>query len=427
MIASKEMDSMKIDFHHAGATCFVPRIDGRFKIASDPCLGPEGTIYSFELFTSTRVKPPLFDGSVFDGVRIRLVTHDHADHIDDIGVSEIDEESIVITRREAVTMLSNEKLSNLRVMDWNESMTYDIEDYMISVRAIPAFHGNNPMTRMLAGKVNGCLVTISRGGETTVIYLTSDTVYHEKVMKSLANEKIDILIANLGEVRKNMNGGPLTMSVPMLRNMVSDLNPGEVIPGFFLFQNISGFLQYLEFHILASLVSEIARIAAKRQLPVQTARIMLFFPCCRIGQRSLHRIETHEKIAVPRFGIERKVADHFTGNSGAKFSIAPIAEVNNSFSIACQSISRTGSNFLICSLLRHDVRWFSQRIRITFGEYFYSSMFYRYVSENLSTRLYRARKACSFRIPLYSHSSVFLNYSETSTSYLHPGKEAAHC
>jgi L-ascorbate metabolism protein UlaG (beta-lactamase superfamily) len=153
---------MNIDFYHVGAACFVLRIDGKIKIACDPCLAPEGTRYSFKFFTSTRIKPPVFDSSVFDDVHAWLITHDHADHIDETGVSKIDEQSIVITRTEAVTMLSNNKSSNLRVMNWNETTTFDVHGYGMSVRAIPAFHGSNPMMSILAGKVNGYLVTISQ-------------------------------------------------------------------------------------------------------------------------------------------------------------------------------------------------------------------------------------------------------------------------
>jgi L-ascorbate metabolism protein UlaG (beta-lactamase superfamily) len=221
---------MKIDFFHVGAACFVIKIDGKIKIACDPCLKPEGTFYNFKSFTSTRVKPPIFDNLVFDGINVWLITHSHADHIDEIGVSKIDKESLVITRPEAVKILSNKKLSNLWVMEWNDTRIFSINEYRISIKVIPAFHGNNLMMRMLVGRVNGYLIKISHGDENKVVYVTSDTVYHEKIMRFLAKEKIDILIANLGEVRKNMRGGPLTMSILMLKRMISELSPGEVIP-----------------------------------------------------------------------------------------------------------------------------------------------------------------------------------------------------
>lgn len=221
---------MNVKFFHVGGACFVLEIDEKIKIACDPFLSPAGTAYDFKAFSSTRIKPPLYDSSVFDDVKIWMVTHGHADHIDEIGVSKIHEDSIVVTCKNAVDILSTKNLTHLWVVDWDDTREISIGQYKISIKVIPAFHGNSLIMRNLVGKVNGYYLVISNGTERKTIYITSDTVYHDKVLKPLENENIDILIANLGEVKKNMNGGPLTMSVSMLKQMISKISPRTVIP-----------------------------------------------------------------------------------------------------------------------------------------------------------------------------------------------------
>lgn len=221
---------MNIKFFHVGGACFVLDIDEKIKFACDPFLKPDGTKYNFKLFSSTRVKPPIYDESVFNDIKIWMITHGHADHIDEIGVSKIQEDSVVITCKNALHILSSKKLSSLWVLDWNDTREISMGQYKVSIKVIPAFHGNSLIMRTFVGKVNGYYITISHGIEKKTIYVTSDTVYHAKVLKPLENEKIDILIANLGEVRKDMNGGPLTMSVPMLKQMVNKISPKVVVP-----------------------------------------------------------------------------------------------------------------------------------------------------------------------------------------------------
>lgn len=62
------------------------------------------------------------------------------------------------------------------------------------------------------------------------IYITSDTVFDKKVISSIKEEQIDVLIANLGEVKSTMWGGPLTMNLEMLKKIEMELKPTMTIP-----------------------------------------------------------------------------------------------------------------------------------------------------------------------------------------------------
>ncbi len=98
-----------IKFFHVGGACFVLDINEKIKIACDPFQKPDGTEYDFKSFKSTRIKPPVYDDTVFKDIKIWMIIHGHEDHIDEIGVSKIQENSIVITCKSAVDILSSKK------------------------------------------------------------------------------------------------------------------------------------------------------------------------------------------------------------------------------------------------------------------------------------------------------------------------------
>ncbi|MCX7920925.1 MAG: MBL fold metallo-hydrolase [Clostridia bacterium] len=221
---------MNLKFFHVGGACWVLYVDEKIKLACDPFLAPAGTEYNFKVFTSTRTKPPIYDESLFDGIDIWFITHSHADHIDEMGIDKMDKNSITVAQKSLLKLLSKDRFSNLYILDWEQAKSFDVEGYKIDIRAVPAYHGSNFITRTLAGKVNGYFVTITRGADKKSVYITSDTIYHTEVIESIRGKDIDIMIANLGEVRPKSFGGPLTMSVSMLQKFIHELQPKIAIP-----------------------------------------------------------------------------------------------------------------------------------------------------------------------------------------------------
>lgn len=217
---------MQIEFNNiGGATCII-RIDSSLKIAIDPTLEPKGSKLVFKSFKSERIKGPVYTQEMFNDIDIWLLTHHHADHIDDLGLQMIDGNALVITNRDCIDLLKNR---NIKVLHWNETWPTKIGDYQIKIVAIPAYHGNNIIMRNIVGKVNGYLVEVKTSDEKKVIYFTSDTVYHANIVKSI-NQPVDLMIANMGAVGDGKFGGPLTMSVPMLKKIEEILRPKQIYP-----------------------------------------------------------------------------------------------------------------------------------------------------------------------------------------------------
>lgn len=220
---------MNIDFYHIGGASFVLNVDGVFKIACDPSLSPEGTEYKFKSFVSKRTIAPIYDSSLLEDVRLWLVTHDHEDHIDSKGASHISQDSIVVSHKKAIGYFSDHP--NFIPVAWGNVQAFSIEGYHVCVTTVPAFHGNNLLMRKMVGAVNGYILQITKHETTKSVYITSDTVYHPKIIHNVRKfTPLDLMIANLGEVLPNKFGGPLTMSTHMLSQMVKQLNPKRIIP-----------------------------------------------------------------------------------------------------------------------------------------------------------------------------------------------------
>lgn len=220
---------MKLELNIVGGATWVLNVDNEFKIACDPVLAPTGTEYNFTTFKSKRIKAPVYDDSTFENVKIWLVTHNHADHIDELGLKRISKGDYVVCDKNSQKLLKTVN-ENAVSLGWYKTQIIKIHDITIEIQAIPSFHGNNYITRTFAGKLNGYLLKIDNGKVKKTIYVTSDTVFHKKIVKSLENQNIDILIANMGEVKSKMWGGPLTMDISMLNMFINELKPKMVMP-----------------------------------------------------------------------------------------------------------------------------------------------------------------------------------------------------
>lgn len=221
---------MKIEFNLIGSATWVMDIDGEFKIGCDPALAPEGTKYIYKGLKTSRVKAPVYDNNSFSDVKLWLITHGHFDHIDNKGINVIENGSRVVSHKNASRLLKKKSDIDTTYIEWREKKNFVIKGYNIDVEAIHAIHGMNLLAKILMGDVNGYLITIHKGGEKKIIYVTSDAVYSDDIVNILENKNIDILVANLGQTKAKMIGGPFTMDIDMLNKFIVHLKPNVVLP-----------------------------------------------------------------------------------------------------------------------------------------------------------------------------------------------------
>jgi L-ascorbate metabolism protein UlaG (beta-lactamase superfamily) len=219
---------MDIQFHWIGGATFVLTI-GNLKISCDPVLCKKGTVQDYFWFKSKRLEEPFYDEKTFIDIDLWLITHNHED-LDNIGLSKIDNCSIVLCNNNTYKKLKNKGIKDLKLMEWYQSKKFTIKGYEIEVEAIPAIHGVNPLCALLAGKVNGYYLTVSKENEKVKVYVTGDTVYKNKVINALNGKEIDLLIANMGAAKEGSWIMTLTLNSKMLRKMITKLDPKTVIP-----------------------------------------------------------------------------------------------------------------------------------------------------------------------------------------------------
>jgi N-acyl-phosphatidylethanolamine-hydrolysing phospholipase D len=220
---------MKILFNWIGGATFILTI-GNLKIAVDPVLCEKGTVQDYFWFKSKRIEQPIYGKKDFEKIDLWLITHNHEDHLDNIGLSAISESSKIISNKNSFKILKENGKNDLTVLSWNQTKELNIDGYEIKIEAIPAIHGINPLSASLAGKVNGYYLTISKGGESIRIYITGDTVYKNQIIKTLGNKEIDLLIPNMGAAKQGSWIMTLTLNSKMLEKMISKLNPKIVVP-----------------------------------------------------------------------------------------------------------------------------------------------------------------------------------------------------
>lgn len=220
---------MKIEFNWIGGATFILSIDN-LKIAVDPVLCEKGTIQDYFWFKSKRIEDPMYELEDFRDIDFWLITHDHEDHLDKDGLDVIEKDSIIISNKNASKKLNTKSFSDLTILNWGQNKTIRIKDFEINIEAIPAIHGVNPISALLAGKGNGYYVNIKKDEQKFKFYLTGDTIYNAKTINALVNKKIDLLIPNMGAASQRTWIMTLTLNAKMLKKLIEKLNPKKVIP-----------------------------------------------------------------------------------------------------------------------------------------------------------------------------------------------------
>ncbi|MFZ4056519.1 MAG: MBL fold metallo-hydrolase [Ferruginibacter sp.] len=220
---------MNISFQWIGGATFILNV-GDLKIACDPVLCEKGTVQDYFWFKSKRLEEPIYETTTFNNIDLWLITHNHEDHLDTIGLSTIHSNCTVVSNGNASTVLKKSGISDLTILDWYNTKQFSINGYTIKVEAIPAIHGVNPVSAFFAGKVNGYYLTISKGEEIFNCYITGDTVYKNKVIQALKGKAIDLLVANMGAAKAGSWIMTLTLNASMLKKMIQVLQPKMVIP-----------------------------------------------------------------------------------------------------------------------------------------------------------------------------------------------------
>jgi len=221
---------MDCTFKWIGGATWTLRV-GEVKIACDPVLSPLGTIQDFFWFKSKRVEAPVYVDQDFEDVDLWLITHRHDDHIDEPGILRIGlSSSEIVTHPNVLDKLGETRAKGIHVLRHGEKVQLGIKGFNITVEAMPAVHGVNPVSALFAGGVNGYWITMDEDGERFSMYTASDTVTKGKVLEALRGRRVDLLIPNMGAAKKGSWIMTLTLSARMMKRIKDILEPRITIP-----------------------------------------------------------------------------------------------------------------------------------------------------------------------------------------------------
>ena len=198
---------------------------GEQVILVDPMLGRKGSLPSFAFIRYKARRNPIVDLPVgiqplLDKVTHCLITHQHMDHIDAEAEKFLRERNIPIT----CSALDHEafKKKGLNVV---QSLAYNQAEEFLGGKIIgtSARHGYGYIAKPM-GNVMGFYIELPGMPS---LYLSSDTIYTDKVAKVLIDYKPDICVVAAGSARFDLFQ-PLLMRMDDIIRFCHDA-PGKVI------------------------------------------------------------------------------------------------------------------------------------------------------------------------------------------------------
>lgn len=218
---------MRAIFTWIGGSTWVLEING-LRVAGDPALAPKGAVADFGWFRARRLDDPVLDDDALANIDLWLVTHGHADHLDDVGLRFIGPDATVIAHPSAGTRLRRID-APVRFLKPGEQTRLRLSSAECAIEAIPTVHGERRLSAWAAGRGNGYWLDAALPQGKAAVYVTGDTVDHPRLLRALAGRKADLVIAHVGGAGTAWTG-TLTLNAAMLDRLLTALPAAMVIP-----------------------------------------------------------------------------------------------------------------------------------------------------------------------------------------------------
>lgn len=223
------MKDFEISFKWVGAATWVLTIDD-LKIGCDPVLCKKGTIQDHRYFKAKRRTEPRFDIEDFENMDFWLLTHAHEDHIDVHGLGVIEPNVKIYANSNLKKWLRLIYATNVDYLKAGMKRQFAKNTLKVTIEAIPCVHASNFLAAKLAGSVNGYWLTVEKVEAVVQLYITGDTIDHNKVRRFLKGRKADILIPNIGGGGLGKFGGPYTFTASQLMDFGQIIDPSIILP-----------------------------------------------------------------------------------------------------------------------------------------------------------------------------------------------------
>ncbi|MEM6687161.1 MAG: MBL fold metallo-hydrolase [Bacteroidota bacterium] len=187
-----------LNIHHIRNATFIIETATEV-ILVDPMLGDQGTLPPFVfLRMKARRNPtvpfPEASREILEKVTHCLITHQHADHLDKVGIAFLKENNIPVTcSHKDAEVLQKKGLQIANSLHYNQRVSF----LGGQIEGIPARHGYGYITKPM-GNVMGFYITLPN---VPSIYISSDTIYTDAVANVLTSYNPAISVVAAGSAQ----------------------------------------------------------------------------------------------------------------------------------------------------------------------------------------------------------------------------------
>ena len=160
-----------------------------------------------------------------------IISHTHNDHVDARAKELLPKQLPVIIASAGADALRAAGFTDVRPLDWGESLTLSIRGVSLRATAVPAHHAHDRDLDQQLGRGNGYVLELADARGTYRVYWTGDAVLSEE-SKLLAREfgPIDLLLPHMGGVGGDGGLGLRTMNAEEALALVERIDPQLVVP-----------------------------------------------------------------------------------------------------------------------------------------------------------------------------------------------------
>lgn len=157
-----------------------------------------------------------------------LVSHDHADHLDEAALARLKKASFLVPLAQAATVRQR-GVEQVLGLPWRASHSVRKDGYSVTVTAVPAQHSERPELRPVLGEVNGYWIEFRRGKYRRTVYWTGDS-FPVPAEFSGALRSPDLLVPHLGGVGEGGPFGQVSMGAREAMLFARAVEPKAVLP-----------------------------------------------------------------------------------------------------------------------------------------------------------------------------------------------------
>jgi L-ascorbate metabolism protein UlaG (beta-lactamase superfamily) len=214
-----EKKIMRFQFvRHAAAVLMIENK----KILLDPMLSEAGS-FSAIPFTANKMRNPIISLPIAADELVRktdavLVTHSHFDHFDDQAARLIPKDRLIFCQPGDDFMIKKKGFSEVKVIE------NDFKWESIVFKRYAANHAFGFLLNGIMGKSSSYFIRTSQ----SIVFITGDAVFNDRLRSALLDAKPDIIIANMGSARMIL-GKPITLTAEDLKNIRKLIPSAKII------------------------------------------------------------------------------------------------------------------------------------------------------------------------------------------------------